>query len=154
MERYWSPVEMFISSPVPTVGLTSPKVVRMIFSRTRVILCSIRLAIMTAPKIIAQSINQMVFSIPLIPPVATSALTASFPVSIWVEVLNMIMVPLSICQNGVRFSPAICWSTCGCIISAHPAARREDTNNVMRGGMRLIMRIAVKTGTTKVHGLI
>jgi hypothetical protein len=52
---------------------------------TPVMLSIIRLATIEAPKHIAQSISQMVFSMPAIPLVDTSSLSEALPVSIAVD---------------------------------------------------------------------
>ena len=89
MERYWSPVQAFSISPVPTVAET------MLWERLRrlvtecVIVETIPVPIITPPNIIAHSISNMVESIPFMPPVDTSESSSSWPVGtdVWVAKL-------------------------------------------------------------------
>lgn len=93
MDRNWSPVAIFIKRPDPIVEETRPSVLLTYFKMVMVMLCSIWLATMTEPKIMAHTINHTVFSMPLIPFVATRSFTAWLPVSKVVDVLNMMMIP-------------------------------------------------------------
>ena len=85
MEIYWSPVVILRKIPVPTVDETRLMRLRMNRMITPVMLSIIRLATIEAPKHIAQSISQMVFSMPAIPLVDTSSLSEALPVSIAVD---------------------------------------------------------------------
>ena len=76
----WSPVAVFRKMPVPTVEATRLTRVRTQRIMTLVMLSSMPLATIAAPKHIAQIISQMVFSIPAIPPVETRSFKASNPV--------------------------------------------------------------------------
>ncbi len=90
MERYWSPVQAFSISPVPTVAET------MLWERLRrlvtecVIVETIPVPIITPPNIIAHSISNMVESIPFMPPVDTSESSSSWPVGTDVSDASML----------------------------------------------------------------
>ncbi len=81
----WSPVVMFRKMPEQTVDDTSVKRERTQRMMTRVMLAIMPLATMAEPKHIAQIISQMVFNMPLMPPVDTKSLRAADPVSMAVE---------------------------------------------------------------------
>ena len=81
----WSPVVRLSNNPELTVVDTSPVRELMRFISTCVRLSSIPLAIIAAPKLMAQIINHTVLSIPAIPPVDTRSLRAAKPVSNAVE---------------------------------------------------------------------
>jgi hypothetical protein len=85
MDMNWSPVVILRKIPVPTVDEISPTRLRMNRMTTPVMLSIIPLATIEAPKHMAQSISQIVYSMPAMPRVDTSSLSEVLPVSTAVE---------------------------------------------------------------------
>ena len=81
IERYWSHTARLKNIPAPSVEPTRPARLRVSGSTTEHILSSRPPAFRQAPKHMAQSMSQMVLSMPCMPRVATRALTAALPVS-------------------------------------------------------------------------
>ena len=77
----WSPVATFRNKPVLAVEATRPTLLRTQLITTFVILSIMPLATIAAPKHMAHTISQMVFSMPAMPPVDTSSFNSAEPVS-------------------------------------------------------------------------
>lgn len=85
MEMNWSPVVKLRNSPESTVEVTRLVQFRMNDIKALVMLLTMPAATMALPKKTEQRMSQMVLSIPTIPPVDTSWLSDSLPVSTAVE---------------------------------------------------------------------
>ncbi len=86
MDRYWSPVQEFRNSPLPTVALMSERDRLMRDVMAWVIVPSIPVPIMAPPNIMAESTRYMVGSIPSMPDVDTSGSSRVLPVDMSVDV--------------------------------------------------------------------
>ena len=150
--RYWSALTMFRKMPVKAVPATMDAVPFTIRIMACMMLSTIRVAVMAAPKIVAHRISQIVPNMPDMPRVATNSSSSGAPVSIPVLPYINIMAPLKRRAMPSNSSPAIWSSNSPCTHTATPIPISTAVNSTAMAGFlrRIIMKVS--TGTNKSQG--
>ena len=115
---------------------------------------NIPVAVIAAPKSIAQIISQMVPSIPAIPRVATKLFSSGTPVSRFVEPYTTISAPRSRWEKPSRSVPAISSNKVPCVIAAVIVPINVAKKRTTIEGRRMAISTPVRTGTMSNQGEI
>jgi len=152
--RYWSEAVALSAKHEATVLANNPKVLCAKESNAALILDSAPIASMTPPKTIAQIINQIVPSIPDMPPEENRSLRSALAVSTEAETVIAFMIPLYPDTMFISFSPETLKTMSGWKMSAATPPSNVPAIRATNGGVFLTMSTITIRGTKKRTGLI
>lgn len=156
IERNWSAAVALKKMPETTVEATKPTRVFVSGMTRLTMLASIPLAFSTPPKQMAQRIIHTVLSIPAMPRVASNSLTGVKPLSIAVDLKQLVMAPLNktMAEDNVpgialASMPLTSAKICGWKMTAKTMAITEEAKSTMMAGIFLYIIHPVAIGTSK-----